>query len=63
VAEMLLSKKVDVVVTSESLSGKGPGYALSEAGVELVETDLETVKDFIDEVIFSLRNPILQSSE
>lgn len=63
VAEMLLSKKVDVVVSSESLSGKGPGYALSEAGVELVETDLETVRDFIDEVIFSLKNPISQSSE
>jgi len=48
VAELLLRHKPDVVVTRESLAGKGPGYALAEAGTEIAQTDLTSLDELID---------------
>jgi cation diffusion facilitator family transporter len=39
VAEWLVAQKVDVVLTREDVRGKGPGYVLRDAGVELRITD------------------------
>jgi len=47
VAGLLLSKKPDVVVAGESLEGKGPGYALAEAGVETVKTEAESLREVV----------------
>jgi len=50
VAGFLLSHKTDVVVAGESLEGKGPGYALAEAGVETVKTEAGTLRDVVGEM-------------
>jgi cation diffusion facilitator family transporter len=47
VAEWLVRQKVDVVLTREDVSGKGPAYVLREAGVELRITDRQTVGEAI----------------
>jgi cation diffusion facilitator family transporter len=56
VARMLLEKKVDIIVTKESLSGKGPGYAFLEAGVELDQTDCTTTAAYIEQNILRSKN-------
>ena len=38
-AEWLIAQRADVALTRESLEGKGPGYALRAAGVEIARTD------------------------
>ncbi len=48
VAGLLLSKKPDVVVAGESLEGKGPGYALAEAGVETVRTEAGSLREVVE---------------
>ncbi|NYT01751.1 MAG: cation diffusion facilitator family transporter [Methanosarcinales archaeon] len=48
VARFLLSHKPDVVISRESLSGKGPGYAFAEMGVETVRTDESTLSEVIE---------------
>jgi cation diffusion facilitator family transporter len=54
VAEFLLGHKPDVVLTRENLSGKGPGYAFADAGVETVQIEAESldkiVKDLLTEI-------------
>jgi predicted Fe-Mo cluster-binding NifX family protein len=47
VAEWLVAQKIDVVLTREDLSRKGPAYVLREAGVELRMTGSQTVADAI----------------
>jgi cation diffusion facilitator family transporter len=47
VARFLLGRKVDVVVTRESLAGKGPGYAFAEAGAETRQTDAGVIDEFL----------------
>jgi predicted Fe-Mo cluster-binding NifX family protein len=47
VAEWLVRQKIDVVLTREDVSGKGPAYVLREAGVELRITDGQTVGEAI----------------
>jgi predicted Fe-Mo cluster-binding NifX family protein len=47
VAEWLVSQKIDVVLTREDVSRKGPAYVLREAGVELRITDKQTVAEAI----------------
>lgn len=47
VAQFLLAYKPDVVITRESLTGKGPGYAFAEAGVEIGQTEARTLDDII----------------
>ena len=38
VAEWLVAQKVDVVLSRETLQGKGPAYVLRDAGIELQPT-------------------------
>jgi len=54
VAEFLLGYKPDVVMTRENLSGKGPGYAFAEAGVETVQTKIESLEQLIDDLLNGL---------
>ncbi|HXZ30242.1 MAG TPA: cation diffusion facilitator family transporter [Dehalococcoidia bacterium] len=53
VAEFLLTYKPDVVISKESLTGKGPGYALDNAGTEVRQTEVNT----LDELLPQLANP------
>jgi len=50
VAGFLLSNKPDVVVAGESLEGKGPGYALAEAGVETIKTETGNLRGVVGEM-------------
>ena len=43
VAEWLIAQRADVVLAREALEGKGPGYALHAAGVEIARTDATTL--------------------
>jgi predicted Fe-Mo cluster-binding NifX family protein len=43
VAEWLLGLKADIVYTREDLLGKGPHYALRDAGIEVVHGDAATL--------------------
>jgi predicted Fe-Mo cluster-binding NifX family protein len=43
VAEWLVAQKVDVVLVRESLRGKGPIYVFRDAGIELRQTDANTL--------------------
>lgn len=47
VAEWLVRKKRDVVLTKESLKGRGPEYVFSNAGVDLRETRARTLQEAI----------------
>jgi cation diffusion facilitator family transporter len=51
VAEFLLSAKPDVVLTRESLVGKGPGYAFAEAGVETEQTQARSLEELVEELL------------
>ena len=51
VAEWLVKKKRDVVLTRESLKGKGPEYVLSNAGVELRQTSARTLDEVLAAVV------------
>lgn len=56
VAEYLVKHRVDVVVTKESLEKKGPYYVFSDAAVELIVTEKESVGDLLKELDIEL-NP------
>jgi hypothetical protein len=43
VAEWLVAQKIDVVLSREDVSKKGPAYVLREAGVELRATKSQTL--------------------
>ncbi|MCF8143138.1 MAG: hypothetical protein K9N21_04380 [Deltaproteobacteria bacterium] len=45
VSEWLLEKGVDWVYSPKELSGRGPGYVFSDAGVEVMVTDLKRLED------------------
>lgn len=47
VAEWLVAQKIDVVLSREDVSNKGPAYVLREAGVELRSTDRSTVAEAV----------------
>lgn len=51
VAEFLLGSKPDVVLTRESLVGKGPGYAFAEAGVETGQTQARSLEELVGELL------------
>jgi cation diffusion facilitator family transporter len=51
VAEWLVAQKIDVVLTREDVSRKGPAYVLREAGVELRMTDKQTVGEAVPPAI------------
>lgn len=50
VAEWLVDHKVHVVLVKEALKGKGPGYVLENAGVEVRVTDVDMMSDAVDSV-------------
>jgi cation diffusion facilitator family transporter len=47
VAEWLVTQKIDVLLTREDVSRKGPAYVLRAAGVELRMTDRQTVDEAV----------------
>jgi predicted Fe-Mo cluster-binding NifX family protein len=47
VAEWLVAHKIDVALVKQSLSGRGLGYVLRDAGVVLRESDKETLAEAI----------------
>jgi len=51
VAEWLVGENVDHVVMSEDLSRKGPGYVLSNAGVQSTVTAAHTLDDAVEEAV------------
>lgn len=51
VAEWLLEQNVDVLLTRDDIRGKGPGYALGDAGVRIVIVDT----DGLDETLARYR--------
>jgi len=53
VAEFLLTYKPDVVIARESLSGKGPGYALDDAGTETKQTEAKSLDDLLAQLMVS----------
>jgi len=51
VAKFLLTYKPDVILCKESLSGKGPGYAFAEAGVETSQTEAKTLEELVNSLL------------
>jgi len=51
VAEFLLNYAPDVVVAKENLSGKGPGYAFSDAGVKTIQTKTDSLSELMDQLV------------
>jgi predicted Fe-Mo cluster-binding NifX family protein len=45
VAQWLLQQGVDALLTADDIRGKGPGYALGDAGVEVIITDAEQLDE------------------
>ena len=54
VANILVTFKPDIVVTRESLAGKGPGYVFTDGGIETVQTDADDMRTFIQRSIENL---------
>ncbi|MEJ2428505.1 MAG: NifB/NifX family molybdenum-iron cluster-binding protein, partial [Deltaproteobacteria bacterium] len=50
VSNWLLQQSVDTVYNSKSLDGKGPGYVLSDADVNIVITEANRLEDVLKEV-------------
>jgi cation diffusion facilitator family transporter len=50
VARMLVDQGVDVLLSKESLEGKGPSYVLADAGVETRITDALTLDQILSEL-------------
>jgi hypothetical protein len=53
VAEFLLRYKPDVIITRESLSGKGPGYVFAGAGTETRQTEAVSLDELEDKLLSS----------
>lgn len=51
VAEWLINKKIDVLILKEDIKNKGPGYVLSDAGVEVHVTDAENLEEAAQEIV------------
>jgi len=45
VAEWLLEQGVDALFTADDIRGKGPGYALGDAGVQVMITAAERIEE------------------
>jgi len=48
VAEFLNKHSVDVLLTNKTFKGKGPSYVFSNAAIEVVVTEEETVKKALE---------------
>lgn len=57
IAQFLLSYKPDIMAVGESLSGKGPGFAFAEAGVETVQTEARSLVELVDQLVIRLNQP------
>jgi cation diffusion facilitator family transporter len=51
VAQFLLGQKPGIVVTRENLTGKGPGYAFADAGVETRKTKIRDVDELLNQLL------------
>ncbi len=51
VAQFLLTYKLDVILSKESLAGKGPGYVFAEAGVETFQTGAKTLEELVSSLM------------
>jgi hypothetical protein len=49
VAEWLIGLKIDVILLTEDLQGKGPAYVFSDAGVETQATRVHTLNEALAE--------------
>ena len=49
IAEFLLTYKPDIVIARESLAGKGPGYALTDAGTETIQTEAQSLDESLNQ--------------
>jgi len=56
VAGFLLGFKPDAILTKESLTGKGPGYAFAEAGVKTIQTEESSLKELADHLVKELND-------
>ena len=56
-AEWLVGENVDHVVMREDLSRKGPGYVLSNAGVQATITAASTLDQAVEEAVSVHRLP------
>ena len=50
VAELLVTHKIDKLITKESIAKKSAFYVLEDAYVEFEETDADTVEEIIEEM-------------
>jgi predicted Fe-Mo cluster-binding NifX family protein len=50
VAGFLMTYKPDTVIARENLTGKGPGYALSDGGVEVRQTEARSLDELLNEL-------------
>lgn len=48
-AEFLVTKKIDKLITKESIAQKSAFYVLEDAHVEFAETDADTIEAIIEE--------------
>jgi cation diffusion facilitator family transporter len=53
VAEFLLTYKPDVIIAGESLTHKGPGYALNDAGTVIRQTEAKSLDELLDQMMGS----------
>jgi len=51
VAQLLLGYKPDVIIARENLSGKGPGYAFNDAGVEIRQVESRNVDELLGQLL------------
>ncbi len=58
VAKLLLTYKPDVILSKESLAGKGPGYAFAEAGVETSQTEAKTLEEMVNGLLDAKRSEV-----
>jgi len=54
VAQFLLDHKPDIVVARENLSGKGPGYAFADAGIETMQTQATSLSQLLVQLLAGL---------
>jgi cation diffusion facilitator family transporter len=56
VAQFLLGYKPDIVVTREDLTGKGPGYAFADAGVQAIQREAQTLAELLEHLLAETNN-------
>jgi len=51
IAQFLLTYKPDIVLARENLAGKGPGYALADAGTETRQTEAKSLGELVSQLL------------